>query len=194
MIPARIVLASGSPYRRELLARLRLPFEARAPAIDETPLCGETARDTALRLAQSKAHSVAPLCRDALIIGCDQVAVLDGRSLGKPGNRENAVAQLRSMRGKCAVFHTAVALLNTASGALHAAEVPTAVHFRDYTDHEIERYLALEQPYDCAASARIEGLGIALVERVVSDDPSALVGLPLMQLTAMLRREGVSPL
>lgn len=188
----RIVLASTSPYRRALLARLRLPFEVMAPAVDEAALRGETARDTALRLAQAKARAVAASCPSALVIGCDQVAALDGASLGKPGSHENAVAQLKAMRGKCVVFHTALALLNTGSGALQQAEVPTAVYFRDYSDREIDRYLALEQPYDCTGSARIEGLGIVLVERVASDDPSALIGLPLMRLVTLLGNEGVA--
>lgn len=188
----RIVLATTSPYRRALLARLRLPFDVRAPAVDETALPGEAARNTALRLAQAKARSVALSCPAALVIGCDQVAVLDGVSLGKPGSHDNAVAQLKAMRGKCVLFHTALAVLNTSSGALQVAEVPTAVYFRDYSEREIERYLALEQPYDCAGSAKIEGLGIVLVERMVSDDPSALIGLPLVQLTTLLRNEGVA--
>jgi septum formation protein len=191
--PPRIVLASTSRYRRALLARLRLPFEVKAPNVDETALPGEAARDTALRLAQAKVRAVAPAYR-ALVIASDQVAVLDGHSLGKPGHHPNAVAQLRAMRGKCVVFHTALALLNTGSGALQVADVPTAVYFRDFSDDEIERYLALEQPYDCTGSAKIEGLGIVLVERVVCDDPSALIGLPLVQLTNMLRNEGVAPL
>jgi septum formation protein len=188
----RIVLASTSPYRRAQLERLRLPFEVVAPDTDETARPGETARDTALRLAQAKARAVAPLYPDALVIGSDQVAELDGAHLGKPGNHGNAVAQLLAMRGKSVRFHTALALLNTASGALQTADVPTTVHFRHYTEREVERYLELEQPYDCAGSAKIEGLGIVLVERVTGDDPSALIGLPLVQLAAMLRQEGVA--
>ena len=188
----RIVLASTSPYRRDLLARLRLPFDVAAPRVDETPRPGETARETALRLAQAKARAVASAFPGALIIGCDQVAALDGACLGKPGSHGNAVAQLKTMRGREVLFHTALALLNTESAAIQAAEVPTAVRFRNYSDGEIERYLALEQPYDCAGSAKIEGLGIVLVERVTGDDPSALIGLPLMQLVSMLRQEGVS--
>lgn len=187
----RLVLASTSPYRRELLARLRLPFETCAPGVDEAGLPGEAPRAMALRLAQAKAHAVAPSCAGALIIGSDQVAALDGKSIGKPGSHENAVQQLKGMRGKCVTFHTAIALLNTTSGAVQTAEVPTAVYFRNCSDDEIERYLAVERPYDCTGSARIEGLGIALVERIVSDDPSALIGLPLMQLVALLRGEGV---
>jgi len=186
-----LVLASTSPYRRELLTRLRLSFEVRAPAVDEAALPGEGARDTALRLAQAKACAVSAGFPHALIIGCDQVAELDGARLGKPGNHANAVAQLTAMRGRDVVFHTAVALLNAGTGALQVADVPTTVRFRRYGDGEIERYLEQEQPYDCAGSAKIEGLGIVLVERARGDDPSALIGLPLMRLAAMLRNEGV---
>jgi septum formation protein len=190
--PLRIVLASSSPYRRELLARLRLQFDSKAPGIDETAHHGESAGATALRLAQAKARAVSGEFPRALVIGCDQVAELDGACLGKPGSHDNAVAQLKAMRGKIVQFHTAVALLNSETGAMQAADVPTAVHFRDYSDGEIDRYLAAERPYDCAGSAKIEGLGIILVERVSSDDPSALIGLPLMRLAAMLRAEGVT--
>jgi len=192
LYPPAIVLASTSPYRRKLLARLWLRFEVRAPAVDETALPGEAARETALRLAQAKACAVAPDCPAALIIGCDQVAVLDGVSLGKPGNHANAVAQLKAMRGKSVLFHTALALLNAGTGALQTAEVPTTVRFRQYGDAEIEHYLEKERPYDCTGSAKIEGLGIVLVESVHSSDPTALIGLPLMQLAAMLRNEGVA--
>jgi 7-methyl-GTP pyrophosphatase len=188
----RIVLASSSPYRRELLARLRLEFEVKTPGVDETALRGEAAGATALRLAQAKARAVSAEFPRALVIGCDQVAALEGTCLGKPGSHDNAVAQLRAMRGKTVVFHTAVALLNSETGAMHAADVPTTVRFRDYSDSEIERYLEVERPYDCAGSAKIEGLGIVLVEHVSSDDPSALIGLPLMRLAAMLRAEGVA--
>lgn len=188
----RIVLASSSPYRRDLLARLRLPFEVKSPGVDEAALPGEAARDTALRLAQAKARAVAPTCPSALVIGADQVAALDGAHLGKPGSHENAIAQLKAMRGKNVLFHTALALLDTTSGTLQTAEEPTTVRFRDYHDREIERYLQLEQPYDCAGSAKIEGLGIVLVEHVISADPSALIGLPLVRLAAMLRKAGVA--
>jgi len=188
----RIVLASSSPYRRGLLARLRLAFEVRAPVVDESALAGEAAHATALRLAEAKARAVSAEFPQALIIGCDQVAALDGACLGKPGSHANAVTQLRAMRGRSVVFHTAVALLNAESGVLQAADVPTTVCFRHYSDREIERYLELEQPYDCAGSAKIEGLGIVLVERVSGEDPSALIGLPLMRLAAMLRAEGVA--
>jgi septum formation protein len=187
-----LVLASTSPYRRALLARLRLPFEVESPGVDETALSGETARDTALRLAQAKARAVAPKFPRALVIGSDQVATLDGERLGKPGGHERAVAQLKAMRGRTVVFHTALALLNSTSGAMQAAEVPTQVRFRDYSDKEIERYLEIERPYDCSGSAKIEGLGVVLVERVSGDDPTALIGLPLVQLCAMLRNEGVT--
>jgi 7-methyl-GTP pyrophosphatase len=186
------VLASSSPYRRELLARLRLEFDVKTPGIDEVAPSGESARATALRLAQAKARAVGAKFPRALVIGCDQVAELDGTCLGKPGSHSNAVAQLTAMRGKTVVFHTAVALLNSQTSAMQAADVPTTVLFRDYSDREIERYLEIERPYDCAGSAKIEGLGIVLVERVVSDDPSALIGLPLMRLAAMLRAEGVT--
>jgi septum formation protein len=192
LYPPSIVLASTSPYRRELLARLRLPFEVRAPAVNEAIQAGEAAHETALRLAQAKARAVAPDCPAALIIGCDQVAVLDGVSLGKPGSHVNAVAQLKAMRGRSVLFHTALALLNARTDALQTAEVPTTVRFRQYGDAEIERYLEMERPYDCAGSAKIEGLGIVLVESVHSSDPTALIGLPLMQLAAMLRNEGVA--
>jgi septum formation protein len=188
----RIVLASSSPYRRELLARMRLAFEVRAPDVDESILPGEAAGATALRLAQSKAHAARTEWPRALIIGCDQVAELDGSCLGKPHDHANAVAQLKTMRGKSVVFHTAVALLNAETGAMQASVVPTTVRFRDYADREIERYLQVEKPYDCAGSAKIEGLGIVLVESVRGDDPSALIGLPLIRLAAMLRTEGVT--
>jgi septum formation protein len=192
LYPPSIVLASTSPYRRELLARLRLPFEVRAPAVNEAIQAGEAAHETALRLAQAKARAVAPDCPAALIIGCDQVAVLDGVSLGKPGSHVNAVAQLKAMRGRSVLFHTALALLNAGTGAMQTADVPTTVRFRQYGDAEIEHYLEMEKPYDCAGSAKIEGLGIVLVESVHSSDPTALIGLPLMQLAAMLRNEGVA--
>jgi septum formation protein len=175
-----------------LLERLRLPFEVKASHVDEAPLPGEAARDTALRLAQAKARAVAPSFPNALVIGCDQAAALDGACLGKPGSHANAVAQLKAMRGKNVLFHTALALFNTESATMQTAEVPTAVRFRHYGDREIERYLELERPYDCAGSAKIEGLGIVLVEQVSGDDPSALIGLPLIQLAAMLMREGVA--
>ena len=190
----RLILASSSPYRRALLERLRLPFECVNPAIDETARQGEAAADMAVRLAQAKARKVAELCPASLVIGCDQVAALAGDCLGKPGGHENAIAQLKAMRGRDVVFHTALALLSSVTGTLQLANVPTTVRFRQYSDGEIECYLAAERPYDCAGSAKIEGLGIALVERIVTEDPSALIGLPLMQLVTMLGNEGVAVL
>lgn len=191
MSPPRLILASTSTYRRSLLERLRLPFQAVAPNVDETPLPGEPAERTALRLAEVKARAVAQPRQDALIVGSDQVAVMNREKLGKPGSHATAVRQLQAMRGKSVVFHTALCLYNCASDRVQIANVPTTVVFRDISDAQIERYLASERPYDCAGSAKIEGLGIALVERVVSDDPTALIGLPLMQLISMLRNEGV---
>jgi septum formation protein len=191
LIPPRIILASTSPYRRALLERLRLPFEVRAPAVDETPLASEQPRTTALRLAQAKARDVASHYPQALVIGSDQVAALDGTAIGKPGGHAQAVAQLKAMRARSVIFHTALAVLNTTTGTIGSVEVPTTVSFRDYTDAEVERYLRLEQPYDCAGSAKIEGQGIVLVERVSSDDPTALIGLPLIALADMLRANGI---
>lgn len=187
----RIVLASGSPYRRALLERLEIPFEVVVPDVDESPLPDEPAYDMARRLAQAKARAAAACVSGALVIGSDQVAEVDGLKLGKPGDHANAVRQLREVRGKRVVFHTALCLLNSASGAIQLACVPTSVQFRRYTDEEIERYLTRERPYDCAGSARIEGLGIALVEGLSSEDPTALIGLPLMQVVTMLANEGV---
>lgn len=186
-----LILASTSAYRRALLERLRLPFDVLAPNVDETPLAGELPVQTALRLAESKAEAVAPAAGSALIIGSDQVAVLGGQKLGKPGDHAAAVKQLRAMRGRRVVFHTALCLLNTTSGRKQVENVPTTVFFRDFSETQIEHYLRAEQPYDCAGSAKIEGLGIALVEHIESDDPSALIGLPLMKLTTMLENEGV---
>jgi septum formation protein len=187
-----LILASSSAYRRALLERLRLPFIAHAPDIDEAALPGEFPRDTALRLALAKARAVAAAHSPACIIGSDQVADLEGRPLGKPGDHARAAAQLRAMRGKTVVFHTALCLLDAASGRHQLENIPSVVHFREVTDAQIERYLTLDQPYDCAGSAKIESLGVALVHKIESDDPTALIGLPLMALTAMLARAGVS--
>jgi septum formation protein len=189
--PARLILASTSPYRRALLARLGLPFEVIAPNVDETPLPDETAECTALRLAEAKARAAGPFAGGKLIVGSDQLAVINGEKLGKPGNHASAARQLQTVRGKCVVFHTALCLYNPASDRRQLANVPTTVMFREITDSQIERYLMLERPYDCAGSARIEALGIALVERVSSEDPTALIGLPLMQLVSMLGNEGI---
>ena len=190
----KLVLASTSRYRRELLARLQLPFESAAPNVDETALRGETPPQTALRLAQLKARAVAQKFPAALIIGSDQVATLDGAQIGKPGGHARALAQLKSMQGRAVVFHTALCLLNSESGRTQVREIPVTVHFRQLSDAQIEAYLRKEQPYDCAGSAKSEGLGIALVERYEGDDPNALIGLPLTALTDMLRGEGLDPL
>jgi septum formation protein len=189
-----LILASSSVYRRELLQRLRLPFECVSPAIDEAPQPAETPAATALRLALAKARAVAAARPHALIIGSDQVADLDGTPLGKPGNHANAVKQLRAMRGRHVVFHTALCLLDAAGGRHQLENIVTSVQLRHLSDAQIERYLALEQPYDCAGSAKVESLGIALTEKIDSDDPTALIGLPLITLVGMLEQEGVEVL
>ncbi len=186
-----LVLASTSVYRSELLTRLQLPFETAAPEVDETPLPGESARATSLRLAQEKARAVAAAHPDALIIGSDQVAVLDGQQIGKPLTHDNAVRQLRTMRGKTTTFYTALALLNSKTGNMQTEVAENHVTLRDLSDAEIEGYLLREQPYHCAGSAKSEGLGIALMSKMTGDDPYALVGLPLILLCNMLRRENV---
>ena len=186
----QLILASTSPYRRELLGRLKVPFEVFAPDLDETPLPGETAVDTAIRLAEAKARAAGAHFPDALIIGSDQVATLDGMQLGKPHTHENATRQLRMMRGRSVVFNTALSLFNSQSGKIQNRLVPFTVTFRDLDDEQIERYLAKEQPYNCAGSAKSEGLGIALIARMEGDDPNALIGLPLIALIDMLQNEG----
>ena len=188
--PAKLVLASTSRYRRELLSRLNIPFEVTDPAVDEAPLAGEASQALALRLACLKAQSVRHAWPDALIVGSDQVAVVNETILGKPGNFDRAAAQLKLMRGKPVHFHTALCVLNARTSREQTALVPVTVHMRDYTDAQIERYLRADEPYDCAGSARIEGLGIALVARLEGDDPNALIGLPLIALCNMLRNEG----
>jgi septum formation protein len=188
----RLILASSSAYRRELLGRLRLPFEAISPDIDESPLSDEAPEATALRLARAKAEAIARLHPGALVIGSDQVATLDGEQIGKPGNHENALAQLRKMRGRRVIFHTALCLWDGRSGSCELENIQVFVDFRDLPDAELDAYLRIEQPYDCAGSAKNEGLGIALLERIDSSDPSALTGLPLIALTGMLRRAGVA--
>jgi len=194
-VPApRLVLASTSRYRRELLGRLQLPFRVVSPAVDETPGPGETPGALALRLAREKAEAVAAQHPDAIVIGADQVAVLGERALSKPGTHENAVAQLRALRGRRVSFLTAVAVACAGAGATRAQLVPTEVHFRALDDAAIEAYLRADQPYDCAGAAKIESLGIALVHRVDSDDPTALIGLPLIALVDLLAEFGVSPL
>lgn len=189
-----LILASTSPYRRDLLERLRIPFVTAAPGVDETPLPGEAPRETAIRLAESKARAVAAGRENAVVIGSDQVAVLGDAPLGKPGTHEAALAQLQRMRGRSVLFHTALCVLETASGHCQVEEVPTTVVCRHYSDDEAIRYLELDRPYDCAGSAKIEALGIALVEEVLSRDPTALIGLPLIALVTMLRRAGIAVL
>lgn len=187
-----LVLASTSRYRRELLERLRLPFTVAAPDADETPLPGEKCAGTALRLAEAKARSLKIQFPDALIIGSDQVADLDGQPQGKPGNFGHALRQLRAMRGRTVVFHTAVALFDARFNRIQVKNVPTTVDFRSLHDDQLGRYLELEEPYDCAGSAKVEALGIVLAERIESTDPTALVGLPLIALSGMLLGAGFS--
>ena len=189
-----LILASTSRYRRELLERLRLPFEVVSPQVDETPYPGETPAALAARLAQAKAAAVATVHPHAVVIGSDQVAELDGQPIGKPGTHERAVQQLRSMRGRSVVFHTAVAVQRVVTGYAGAALAPVTVHFRSMSDAEIEHYLRAEQPYDCAGSAKCETLGIALLQAIESDDPTALVGLPLIRTCELLRAAGLDPL
>ncbi len=189
-----LILGSSSRYRRELLERLRLPFEVSAPAVDETPRAGESPAALAQRLALAKARAVSAAHPDAVVIGSDQVADLDGEPIGKPGTHERAVAQLRAMRGRSVVFQTAVAVVRASTGYVGTALAPVTVRFRMLTDAEIEHYLRTEQPYDCAGSAKCETLGIALLEAIESDDPTALVGLPLIRTSALLRAAGIDPL
>ncbi|MBV7427591.1 MULTISPECIES: nucleoside triphosphate pyrophosphatase [unclassified Acidovorax] len=186
-----LVLGSTSRYRRELLQRLNLPFDVAAPDVDETPRPGEAPRALALRLAVAKAQAVARQHPDAVVIGSDQVADLAGDPLGKPGHHERAVQQLRQMRGQTVVFQTAVAVVCAATGFEQVDLAAVEVKFRDLSDAEIERYLRAEQPYDCAGSAKSEGLGIVLLDAIVSDDPTALIGLPLIRTCRMLRAAGL---
>jgi septum formation protein len=191
----RLILGSSSPYRKELLARLGLPFDVMAPDIDETALPAEAPEATAMRLAEQKARAISSQAPNALIIGCDQVATLDGIQIGKPGTHDNALAQLQLMRGREVVFHTALCLLDNRAGAhfpLQMENVQTFVAFRDLPDAELDAYLRIEQPYDCAGSARNEGLGIALIAALRGSDPTALTGLPLIALTGMLRKAGIA--
>ena len=186
-----VVLGSTSRYRHELLSRLGLAFEVRAPQVDETPLAGESPLALARRLALAKARAVAAQCPDAVVIGSDQVADLQGTALGKPGTHANAVAQLRRMSGQEVIFQTAVAVVCAANGFEQLDVAPVRVRFRALSDAEIEAYLRAEQPYDCAGSAKSEGLGIALLDAIDNDDPTALVGLPLIRTCLMLRAAGV---
>ncbi len=187
-----LILASTSIYRSQLLSTLQIPFQTAAPDIDETPLPGESAEQTSLRLSREKAIAVAGQFPDALIIGSDQVALLDGVQLGKPLNHDNAVKQLRAMRGKSVLFYSALSLFNARNGEMQSDVVVTRVSYRDLSDEAIELYLHKEQPYHCAGSAKAEGLGIALISRIEGDDPNALIGLPLIRLVAMLEKQGVN--
>jgi septum formation protein len=188
----KLILASSSIYRRELLTRLQLPFSCVAPEVDETPFDNELPQITALRLAQAKARKIGAGNPDALIIGCDQVATIDNQQLGKPLTHDNATMQLRLMRGKEVTFHSALCLYNAKTQNMQAEVVPYVVKFRNLTDAQIESYLCKEQPYHCAGSAKSEGLGIAIIEKMMGDDPNALIGLPLIALINMLNNEGLS--
>ena len=192
--PVTLVLASTSPYRRELLSRLGLPFSVASPDTDESPRPGEAAEALALRLAEAKARAVAPAYPQALIIGSDQVAIANGKIYGKPGTHERAVAQLQELSGQSVNFYTALCLYDSRNGSRQICGVPTQVKFRSLSNSEIEHYLAREPAYNCAGSAKSEGLGIALLDSLSGDDPNALVGLPLIALCAMLRQAGMNPL
>lgn len=189
--PRPLILGSSSAYRRELLARLGLPFETAAPDVDETPLPGETPLALAERLALAKARAVARAHPQAIVIGSDQVAELDGQPLGKPGSHERAVAQLQRMRGRSVSFHTAVAVVCLDSGFEQVDVAPVQAQFRELDDASIERYLRAEKPYDCAGSAKSEGLGITLLDAIHSDDPTTLIGLPLIRTSRLLRAAGL---
>ena len=189
-----LILGSSSRYRRELLQRLRLPFSVESPDLDESALPAEAPAALAQRLALAKAHAVAARHPDAVVIGSDQVADLDGEPIGKPGTHERAVAKLLRLRGRTVVFQTAVAVVCHATGYAGTALAPVTVRFRALTDAEIEHYLRTEEPYDCAGSAKCETLGIALLDAIDSDDPTALVGLPLIRTCALLRAAGIDPL
>jgi len=189
--PRELVLASTSVYRRALLRRLPLRFEAAAPDTDETALPGERPQETAWRLSLDKARAVARRFPEALVIGSDQVAALGDERLGKPGNHANALRQLRSLSGKAADFHTAISLFDARTGEARSHVVPCRVVFRSLDERQIENYLRLEQPYDCAGSAKSEGLGIVLIERIETEDPTSLIGLPLIALSTMLAQAGM---
>jgi septum formation protein len=187
-----LILASSSIYRRDLLQKLQIPFNSVSPQVDETPLANEKPHETAIRLAQEKAKKVGIEYPHALVIGCDQVATLNGEQLGKPLNHNNAIKQLQKMRGHEVTFHSALCLFNAATDNMQAEVVPYLVRFRQITDEQIESYLTKEQPYHCAGSAKSEGLGIALIDRMIGEDPNALIGLPLIKLVSMLHNEGVN--
>ena len=186
-----LILGSTSRYRKELLTRLRIPFETASPDVDETPHSNESPKDLALRLALAKARAVALKYPEAVVIGSDQVADLEGTPLGKPGNHANAILQLQRMRGKTVIFQTALSVVCIATGYERTDLAEVKVKFRDLSDAEIETYLRAEEPYDCAGSAKSEGLGIALLDAIDNDDPTALIGLPLIKTCQMLREAGV---
>lgn len=186
-----LVLASSSIYRKKQLQQLQLNFSVIAPFIDETPLANETPKKTALRLSIEKARSVGLQHSNTLVIGCDQVASFEGKPLGKPLSHENAVKQLRIMQGKEIIFHSGICLFNAVTGNIQSSVVDIQVKFRSLSDQQIENYLVREQPYDCAGSAKSEGLGVALLDYIRGDDPNALIGLPLIQLVTMLEKEGI---
>jgi septum formation protein len=190
-VPRQLILASTSLYRRQLLERLRVPFTVQAPQVDETPLPAETPPDLATRLALAKAQAVAELHPQAVVIGSDQVADLSGQALGKPGTHARAVAQLQAMRGKIVVFQTALSVVCLATGFSRTELAQVKVTFREFSDAQIEAYLQAERPYDCAGSAKSEGLGIALLARIDSDDPTALVGLPLIRTCKLIEAAGI---
>ncbi len=192
--PRPLILASTSVYRRQLLERLRLPFSVVASQVDETPLPGETPPDIACRLALAKAQSVAQAHPTAVVIGSDQVADLNGQALGKPGNHARAVTQLQTMRGNTVVFQTAVAVVCLETGFAQTELAQVKVRFRALTDAQIEAYLLAETPYDCAGSAKSEGLGIALLERIDNDDPTGLIGLPLIRTCQLIQAAGIQVL
>ena len=192
--PRKLILGSTSAYRRELLGRLRLPFEIEPPEVEETALTGETPAQLACRLALAKAEAVALRHPAAVVIGSDQVADLNGQALGKPGDHARAVRQLQQMRGQVVIFQTALAVVCRDSGFSQSELASVKVRFRDLSDTEIEQYLLAEQPYDCAGSAKSEGLGIVLLESIESDDPTALIGLPLIRTARLLRAAGLDPL
>jgi septum formation protein len=189
-----LILASSSIYRKELLTRLQIPFSCISPDVDESALDNELPQETALRLAQVKAKKVGSNNPNALIIGCDQVATLDNVQLGKPMNHANATQQLRMMRGREVVFHSALCLYNPTTLNMQAEVVPYFVKFRELSDAQIESYLIKEQPYHCAGSAKSEGLGIAIIEKMTGEDPNSLIGLPLIKLVSMLKNENISVL
>ena len=194
MTRPQLVLASTSPFRRDLLSRLGIPFTTANPQVDESSLPGESPEDLALRLSEAKARSIAPLYPEALIIGSDQVAILEGQIFGKPGTHDKAVRQLQTMRGKTVNFFTGLCLFDAKAERTQVRGVSTLVTLRHLSDTEIESYLRKEQPYNCAGSAKSEGLGIAIIRRMQGDDPNALIGLPLISLCDLLAEAGVSVL